>query len=248
MRGTLRVRACVGSEEDKVSVSPSPLSSVAARRRSNNRQHWSKRGNRRNSPGGGQVATTPTLQNKSEIQSELNRFTSAFDRFELEGETEKRWHVVSIAGAKREQSYSTKLLEAFARELEVNRGLYKIAGGQGDEEEEEVHTLECMTPVIRYQYRSFETNQMVKRTVRWPASDVLWVRCILDNKMKAFLNRQSFVRKIFSGEPLVTLEDFAFQEQYDQARAEDEETLLSFTVSEKLFFFFFIALVIIICF
>ena len=78
----------------------------------------------------------------------------------------------------------------------------------------EVHTLECLTPVIRYQYRSAETNQMVKRTVRWPASDVLWVRCRMDTRMKAFINRQSFVRNIFSGEPVVTLEDFAFQEQY----------------------------------
>ena len=45
-----------------------------------------------------------TVESQSEIQSELNRFESAFDRFEKEGEEEERWHVVSIAGAKREES------------------------------------------------------------------------------------------------------------------------------------------------
>ena len=74
-----------------------------------------------------------------------------------------------------------------------------------------------------------QTGKAVKRTVRWPASDVIWCHCVLNTKMKAFLNRQSFVRNIFSGEPLVNLSDFAFQDEYDVARDQDEGTLLSFT-------------------
>lgn len=87
-----------------------------------------------------------TLESQSEIQSELNRFESAFDMFEREGETEQRWHVVSIAGAKREESYAKRLLEAFEKELKRSARLYTLPNGK-------VQTIECMTPVIRYQYR-----------------------------------------------------------------------------------------------
>ncbi|QDZ22243.1 hypothetical protein HOP50_07g47830 [Chloropicon primus] len=161
-------------------------------------------------------------ETQSAIRSELNRFESAFDRFEREGEKEARWHVVSIAGAKREESYSKKLLEAYEKELKKNRKQYTLPDGS-------VQAIQLMTPVIRYVYKEVETGKAVKRTVRWPASDVIWCHCVLNTKMKAFLNRQSFVRNIFSGEPLVNLSDFAFQDEYDVARDQDEGTLLSFT-------------------
>lgn len=74
---------------------------------------------------------------------------------------------------------------------------------------------------------------MLKRTVRWPASDVLWVSCVMTKRMRAFISRQTFVRNIFSSEIYVVLEDFAFQDQYDMAKEDEEGTLLAFTVSTQ---------------
>ena len=190
-------------------------SSTPAPRRGKNRFSEARRARfRRPGPG--------TAESQSEIRSELNRFQSAFDRFEKEGDKEARWHVVSIAGAKREESYSKRLLEAYEKEIKRNAGQYTLPDGT-------VQSIELMTPVTRYQYRDVETNRVVKRTVRWPASDVLWCHCVMTARMRAFIQRQTFVRNIFSGEPLVSLSDFAFQDQYEEARRDEEGTLLTFT-------------------
>ena len=125
--------------------------------------------------------------------------------------------VISIQGARREKSYSEKLLQAFERDMELGRW-------------DEGQSLEVMTPVVQFEYEEVETGKMKRKTGRWPTTDVLWIRCVLDNQMKKFLRKQTFVRNIFSGEPVVHLKDFAFQQEYDEVRSDDESTLLTCTV------------------
>ena len=55
----------------------------------------------------------------------------------------------------------------------------------------------------------------------------------MTKRMRAFISRQTFVRNIFSSEIYVVLEDFAFQDQYDMAKEDEEGTLLAFTVSTQ---------------
>jgi hypothetical protein len=157
-----------------------------------------------------------TVEEMSEIRSEMTRFQCAYDDAERTGEREDRWHVVSIAGARREKSYGEKLLQAFEKDVQLGRW-------------DEGRSLDVMTPVVQYEYEEAETGKVKRKTGRWPATDVLWVRCVLDNQMKRFLRRQTFIRNIFSGEPVVHLKDFAFQEEYDQLRSDDEQKLLTCT-------------------
>lgn len=73
-------------------------------------------------------------------------------------------------------------------------------------------TFECIAPIIRVCYpertssssSSSSTSskvggrKMVKKVLRWPASDVLWVRCAMDEETENFIRRQPFTRTIFS--------------------------------------------------
>ena len=109
------------------------------------------------------------------------------------GQSVLKWHMVTVSGARRENSAGERLLENFAQMLADAPERRRVEfPGLPDRE----LTLEVVAPVLEVHFRDAVTNRKVKRKVRWPVEGYLWIRCILTKHMFDLLCQTRGVKQL----------------------------------------------------
>jgi len=109
------------------------------------------------------------------------------------GQSALKWHMVTVSGARRENSAAERLLENFEQMLAEAPERRRVEfPGLPDRD----LTLEAVAPVLEVQFRDAVTNRKVKRKVRWPVEGFIWIRCILTKHMFDLLCQTRGVKQL----------------------------------------------------
>jgi hypothetical protein len=109
------------------------------------------------------------------------------------GQSALKWHMVTVSGARRENSAAERLLQNFEQMLAEAPERRRVEfPGLPDRD----LMLEVVAPVLEVQFRDAVTNRKVKRKVRWPVEGFIWIRCILTKHMFDLLCQTRGVKQL----------------------------------------------------
>ena len=145
-----------------------------------------------------------------EIKEAGARRAELLQQAEGRGQSLLRWHIFQCTGGRKESSIGKRVRERFAADLSGDHVYFDDDvirfPGLPDRKRE----IDVVVPVVEVRYRDSVSQKQTKRKVRWPMSDKIWIRCVLDAPMAKMLRETVGVKELVpEGGPTMLLEGAA---------------------------------------